>query len=110
MTVRWILRLLLSLSIVTMAMATSCSSQAAALDAVPDADPVLQRFPGATPIAMTDDWSLAADAPAILASGFAPAHVREAAILVTLNPGAYTAIVSGAGGTTGIGLVEVFAR
>ena len=95
MTVRWILRLLLSLSIVTMAMATSCSSQAAALDAVPDADPVLQRFPGATPIAMTDDWSLAADAPAIL---------------VTLNPGAYTAIVTGAGGTTGIGMVEVFAR
>jgi len=74
------------------------------------ADPVLQLFSGATPIATNDDWSLAADAPAILASGFAPAHVREAAILVTLNPGAYTAIVSGAGGTTGIGLVEVFAR
>jgi hypothetical protein len=28
---------------------------------------------------------------------------------VTLSPGAYTAIVSGVGGTTGMGIVEVFA-
>jgi len=33
---------------------------------------------------------------------------REAAILVTLDPGSYTAIVSGVGGGTGVGLVEVF--
>ena len=29
-------------------------------------------------------------------------------MLITLPPGAYTAIVSGVGGGTGIGLVEVF--
>jgi hypothetical protein len=29
---------------------------------------------------------------------------------MTLNPGAYIAIVSGANGTTGIGIVEVFAQ
>ena len=34
----------------------------------------------------------------------------EAAIVVTLPPGAYTAIVTGVGGTTGVGIVEVFAR
>ena len=33
---------------------------------------------------------------------------QESAILVTLPPGAYTGIVSGAGGGTGVGLVEVF--
>ena len=32
---------------------------------------------------------------------------QESAILVTLPPGAYTAIVQGVGGGTGVGLVEV---
>ena len=33
---------------------------------------------------------------------------RESALFLTLQPGAYTAIVSGVGGTTGTGLVEVY--
>ena len=33
----------------------------------------------------------------------------EAAILTTLNPGLYTAIVRGKDDTTGVGLVEVYA-
>jgi hypothetical protein len=37
-----------------------------------------------------------------------PTNGLESAILVSLAPGAYTAIVSGANGGTGIGLVEVF--
>ena len=37
-----------------------------------------------------------------------PANSNEAAILRTLGPGAYTAIVSGANSTTGIALVEVY--
>ena len=60
-------------------------------------------------IATNDDWQDAPNAAAIGASGFAPADTRESAIMVTLPPGAYTAIVSGAGGTTGTGLVGVFA-
>jgi hypothetical protein len=40
----------------------------------------------------------------------APASSKEAALLVRLNPGAYTAIVTGANGATGIGIVEVFAQ
>ncbi len=40
--------------------------------------------------------------------GFAPTNDNEAAILRTLDPGAYTAIVSGANSTTGVALVEVY--
>ncbi len=37
-----------------------------------------------------------------------PGCVRESAILITLPPGAYGAIVSGVNGGTGVGMVEVF--
>jgi hypothetical protein len=47
---------------------------------------------------------------AIQATTLAPADPREAAILITLQPGAYTAIVSGANGGVGVGIIEVFAR
>ena len=72
-------------------------------------DPVLQLFSGQTLMATNDNWSAATNSAQLQASGFAPADPREAAILVTLDPGAYTAIVRGAGGTTGVGIVEVFA-
>jgi hypothetical protein len=45
---------------------------------------------------------------AINASGLAPPSSLESAILATLSPGNYTAIVRGARNTTGIGLVEVY--
>src|SRR6185503_10932897 len=48
------------------------------------------------------------NAAQIAASGFAPSNPLEAAIVATLSPGAYTAIVSGAGGTTGTGMFEVY--
>ena len=59
-------------------------------------------------IGSNDDWQAASNAAQIQASGFAPNHSLEPAILATLSPGAYTAIVSGAGGSTGVGLVGVF--
>jgi uncharacterized repeat protein (TIGR01451 family) len=59
-------------------------------------------------IAVNDNWVNAANAFAIQASGFAPADALESAILVTLDPGAYTAIVTGVGATTGVAIVEVF--
>jgi len=75
------------------------------------ANPVLQLFSGQTVIASNDDWGNAGDASfAIAARGMQPANPLESAILITLNPGAYTAIVTGAGGTTGVGIVEVFAQ
>ena len=80
------------------------------------ADPTLQLFSGPTAIAENNDWQtpLPLCGPAcgtaadITATGLAPGAPLEAALLITLDPGAYTAIVSGVGGTTGVGLVEVF--
>ena len=74
----------------------------------PLANPLLQLFSGANAIAANDNWQQAANVAEIQASGFAPAHPFESAILMTLQPGPYTAIVSGAGGVTGVGIVEVF--
>ena len=45
---------------------------------------------------------------AIQATGLAPPNDLEAAILATVAAGHYTAILSGNGGGTGIGLVEVY--
>jgi hypothetical protein len=59
-------------------------------------------------VASNDDWQQASNAASLQASGFAPSHAQESAILATLPPGAYTAIVSGAGGGTGMGLVAVY--
>jgi photosystem II stability/assembly factor-like uncharacterized protein len=63
-------------------------------------------------LATNDDWqaqSTPSNVTAIQATGFQPNHAAEPAIIATLPPGAYTAVVSGVGGTTGVGLVGVFA-
>ncbi len=72
------------------------------------ANPMLSLYSGQTVIASNDNWQAASNAAALLSSGFAPADALESAILITLNPGAYTAIVSGVGNTTGVGIIEVF--
>jgi hypothetical protein len=72
------------------------------------ANPQLQLFQGQTPIASNDNWQQASNVPAIIASGQAPTNTNESTILMTLQPGAYSAIVSGANGSTGVGIVEVF--
>ncbi|MEY2495664.1 MAG: hypothetical protein QOJ45_2156 [Verrucomicrobiota bacterium] len=41
-------------------------------------------------------------------TNFEPKDDRESVIVISLNPGAYTAILTGELGTTGIGLVEVY--
>jgi hypothetical protein len=53
-----------------------------------------------------DDWA-DTNQEEIEATGLAPADASDAAILITLTPGPYTAILSGVGGATGIGIVEV---
>jgi hypothetical protein len=61
-------------------------------------------------VAINDDWQTQAapDVAAIQASGFQPNNSLEPASILTLPPGAYTVVVDGAGGTTGVGLVGVF--
>lgn len=58
-------------------------------------------------ITSNDNWADAANAASI-PSNLRPSSPLESAILITLNPGAYTAIVSGVGGGTGLALVEVY--
>jgi hypothetical protein len=82
------------------------------------ANPVLQLFSGATPIASNDDWQTLVTPPggspatllppADIPSTQQPGSTKDAAILTTLAPGAYTAIVEGVGGATGLSIVEVF--
>ncbi len=72
-------------------------------------DPVLELHDssGAT-IAENDNWQSSPDKQAIIDTGLAPTNEDESAIVMTLNPGLYTAIVRGANGGTGLGLVEVY--
>ena len=74
------------------------------------ADPVLELHGPGTFATITDDnWmDDPAQKAAIIATGIPPTNDLESAIDATLNPGAYTAIVRGKNGTTGIGLVEVY--
>src|SRR5213075_1200128 len=44
----------------------------------------------------------------IIATGIPPTNDLESAIVATLAPGAYTAIVSGKNGTSGVGLMEAY--
>jgi hypothetical protein len=76
----------------------------------PLADPTLTlvRQSDSTIIATNDDWQTNANAAQITASGFAPTDPHESAVMVTLDPGAYTAIVQGAGGGTGVSVAGVF--
>ncbi len=54
-----------------------------------------------------DNWKDTQQAQ-IQATGLAPPNDLESAILQVLQPGNYTAILSGKNGTTGVGLVEVY--
>jgi sugar lactone lactonase YvrE len=69
-------------------------------------DPTLQLKQGDTVLATNDDWK--ENEQAINDTGIPPKDDRESAIVMTLPPGSYTAIESGKGDTTGIGLIEVY--
>lgn len=58
-------------------------------------------------IAQNDDWRESQEAE-IIATGLAPLHDQESAIAAALAPGAYTAVVQGNGGASGIALVEIY--
>lgn len=60
-----------------------------------------------TPIATNDNWR-DTQATEIQNANLAPGDEREAAIVKTLAPGNYTAVMRGKNNTTGIGLVEVY--
>jgi hypothetical protein len=58
-------------------------------------------------VASNNDWKSSQESE-IQATGLAPPNDKEAAVLTTLPPGNFTAIVSGKNGEIGIALVDVF--
>ncbi len=69
---------------------------------------LVRQSDGST-VAANDDWQSASNASQLMAAGFAPADARESAIMLTLDPGAYTAIVEGVNAVTGVAVVGVYA-
>jgi hypothetical protein len=58
-------------------------------------------------LATNDDWKSSQQAE-IEQTGAAPTDEHESAIVISLDPGNYTVVLSGKGGTSGIGLVEAY--
>jgi Subtilase family len=73
-------------------------------------DPTLELHDGqGRLIARNDNWQQDSDqAVQIASAGLAPSNALECGLATTLRPGNYSAIVRGANGSTGIGLVEVY--
>ncbi len=74
-------------------------------------DPRLDVYRGTTVLQTNDNWGGAAALSAAFArvGAFAlPANSRDAVLQLTLQPGAYSAQISGIGGATGEALVEVY--
>jgi len=78
------------------------------------ADPAMTLVRSGFALATNDNWSGATNAAEIASTAAAagafalPAGSRDAAILMTLTPGAYTAVISGVGATSGNALVEIY--
>lgn len=71
-------------------------------------DPILELSASGGPLASNDNWPANSNAAEIQMSGLAPANPNEAALLLFLEPGTYTAVLRGKGGSSGIGLLEVY--
>lgn len=75
----------------------------------PLADPTLELHDSTGAIVQSnDDWQKGPDSQAISDASLAPSNIKESALIATLPPGAYTAIVRSVDGAAGIGLVEVY--
>ena len=75
------------------------------------ADPVLELHDSTGAIIATNDnWmdNSSEDQTTLTENGLDPRHDSEAALVDTLDPGLYTAILTGKDGGTGVGLVEIY--
>src|SRR5204862_1798893 len=77
------------------------------------ADPTLELHQGNTTLATNDNWKIndqtgQSQETDIRSTTIPPLNDWESAILTTLTPGPYTAILAGKNGGTGMGLVEVY--
>jgi hypothetical protein len=76
-------------------------------------DPTLELHQGGTTLTTNDNWKIndqsgQSQQAEIEATTIPPSNDLESAILTTLSPGAYTAILAGKNGGTGVGVVEVY--
>lgn len=75
-------------------------------------DPQLELFKNGVRVGLNDNWegdaALSATFASVGAFGLTDVNSKDAVMLVTLEPGAYTVVASGVGGSTGIALVEVY--
>ncbi|HYJ06746.1 MAG TPA: sialidase family protein [Chthoniobacterales bacterium] len=75
-------------------------------------DPTLELHQGNSPLASNDNWKTKSDSTSqqaeIEATTIPPSNDLESAIVMTLNPGTYTATLSGKNAGTGVGVVEVY--
>jgi len=78
------------------------------------ADPTITLYRDGRALWTNDNWSASeqaaelANAAAAVGAFALTAGGRDAAMLVTVSPGAYSAVVSGVGGTSGTALVELY--
>ncbi len=76
-------------------------------------DPTLELHQGNTTLATNDNWKVndqtgQSQEAAIRATTIPPSNDLESAIVISLSPGSYTAILAGKNGGTGVGLVELY--
>lgn len=76
-------------------------------------DTTLELHQGNSTLATNDNWKIddatgQSQEAAIQATTVPPSNNLESAIVATLNPGAYTAVLAGKNQSSGIGVVEVF--
>ena len=79
------------------------------------ADPTVTLYQGATAIASNDDWYADSTSGAAIATAASQVGAftwtqgsKDAALLVTLQPGVYTAMGQGKNGASGVTLLEVY--
>jgi hypothetical protein len=76
-------------------------------------DPLVEVAPlGGTNVATNNDWggttALKNAFTSVVAFALSPDTSKDAALVFSPTPGAYTAKVTGVGNTTGVALVEVY--
>lgn len=71
-------------------------------------DPTLELYMGQELINSNDNWRSSPEVSEIFFSGIPPSDDREPAIVATLEPGIYTAVVGGAGDSSGYSLLEIY--
>jgi hypothetical protein len=75
-------------------------------------DPQLELFRGSTRVDQNDNWggsaTLSSTFAQVGAFGLSDTASQDAALVTTLEPGAYTVVVTGVNGSKGVGLVEVY--